>query len=459
MKLTVIGAGPGGYVAAVRAARQGCDVTVVERDGLGGVCLQHGCVPVKSLLISARTFTMAVNAGAYGVSCGDVSFDYARMVRRKDDIVAVNERGIEALLYKHRIRIVRGTAQIVSPEAVDVSGADGTVTRIGSDTIIIATGSSSSVPGFAALDNVRVFDCEGALALTSLPSSCAILGGGILGCEFASLFSDLGVKVTVIEMMDRPMPTFDKDLSAALARSFRRRGIDMRMKTSVEDVETDGEGVTVRLSGGGSVEAETCLVALGRRPNIEGIGLEQAGVALWDTQYRGIEVDSHLRTSVPGIYAVGDVNGIRPLAHVASAQGESAADHICGKDNPMRYDAVPDCFWANPEIASVGMTEQEARDRGEDVAVATFLYRSLGIAHALGSIEGFVKTVAERESGRVLGVHICGHGAPDLIAEASVIVANGLTVKDVEGTIHAHPTLGEIVKESILSTTGKNIHG
>lgn len=459
-KLTIIGAGPGGYVAAVRAAQKGCEVTIVDREGPGGVCLRHGCIPVKSLLISARSYTHAKNTEQYGVTCADVSFNYPKMVKRKDDIVSLNEQGIESLLKRHTIEYIRGDARLVSPSEVTVEDKSGSVAILKPDAIIIATGSSSVVPGFIRLDQRRIFDCEGALALTELPASCVILGGGILGCEFASLFADLGVRVTVIEMLPTLMPSFDSDLSKMLTRSFKRRGIQMLTGKAVESIaDGDEESVVVTLDDGTTVDADSCLVALGRRPNIDGIELEEAGVKLWDEGFRGIRVDEYLRTSSPGVYAAGDVTGIRPLAHVASAQGIAAVDHICGEDNPMRYDAVPDCFWANPELASVGVTSQEAEERGLDVLTATFQYRSMGIAHALGEREGFVKALAERESGRVIGVHICGHGAPDLIAEASVIVTNGLTVDDIERTIHAHPTLGEIVKEGILATHGRHIHG
>lgn len=459
-KVTILGAGPGGYVAAVRAAQNGCDVTVIDRDGAGGVCLRHGCIPVKSLLASARVYSEAKSAGVYGVTCDSAMFDYSKMSKRKSDIVAINEKGTESLFKRHNINFIRGTGKILSSSQVTCVQSDGSVAVFESDAVVIATGSSSFIPHWAALDNDRIFDCEGALARKTLPQSCIILGGGILGCEFASLFADLGVRVTIVEQQGTLLPGWDDDLSAALMRSFKRRKITMQCGSSVVSAAGNGsETVTVSFTDGSSADADTCLVALGRKPNTNGIGIENIGVALNSSSPGGIAVDSAMRTSVAGVYAVGDVTGIRMLAHVASAQGIAAADDIAGKSSPVRYDAVPDCFWANPECASVGMTERAAKERGIGIASSTVQFRALGIAHALGTIEGFVKTVIEKGTEKILGIHICGRGAPDMIAECSVIVNRELTVGNIEETIHAHPTLGEIVKESILAAAGRNIHG
>ena len=459
--LAILGAGPGGYVAAVRAAQLGCKVTVVERESLGGVCLRHGCIPVKALLYSARVYRTAVTGESFGVTCQNPGIDFNHMIQRKDDIVSLNEQGIEVLFRKHGISLVRGSGRLVSPSRILVEDSAGGSTSVDADAVIIATGSSSIVPSFAKPDKGRVFDCEGALALERLPESCTILGGGVLGCEFASLFADLGVKVTLVEMLPTLLPTWDRDQSKLLTRSFKKRRIDVRTGTAVEGISSNGDrdGVTVTLSSGSVIDADTCLLALGRKPNIENIGLEEAGVTLWKDTFRGIEVDEFMRTSTPNVYAVGDITGIRPLAHIASEQGITAVEHICGRADPMRYDAVPDCYWASPELGSVGVTEQEAEARGLDVETGMFHYRSMGISHALGATEGFAKAIVEKGSGRIIGIHICGYGAPDLVAEASVIVTNGLTVDDIKHTIHAHPTLGEIVKEAVLAARGENIHG
>lgn len=459
-KLTILGAGPGGYTAAIRAAENGWDVTIIERAGLGGVCLHHGCIPVKALLASARAFTSAEKAASYGVMCEDVSFDYSKFMTRKDDIVAVNARGIEGLLKGHEIRILAGTGMVVSPSQVTCVKSDGDVVVIDSNALFIATGSSPAIPGHISVDNRHIFDSNGQLEVKKLPESCVILGGGVIGCEFASLFADLGVRVTIVEQQPSLLPLWDSDLSASLARSFKRRKIIVRTGATVESatVNERTDSTIVRLADGTEIDADRCLVAFGRKPNVSGFGLESIGVAYDDAHSGGIRVGETMETSVEGVYAVGDVTGIRMLAHVASAQGITAADALAGKKTPVRYDAVPDCLWANPELASVGMTAEAAVKQGIDTASFTFHYRSLGIAHALGEIDGFVKTVIEKGSERVLGVHISGHGAPELIAEASVIVTEKLTVAAIEETIHAHPTFGEIVKESILGAAGRNIH-
>ena len=459
--ILIIGSGPGGYIAAIRAAQLGCSVQVIERDRLGGVCLQHGCIPVKALLHSARMYENARNASQYGIVCPDVSFDYARMMIRKNDIIAINEQGISSLFKKHGIRLIRGKGKLMSPKRIKITGLDGDTSVVEADHIVIATGSSSLVPSFVNLDQERIVDCEGALALQTLPKSMVILGGGVLGCEFASLYNAFGVKVTIIEKLHTLMPLWDCDLSRRLTASFKRRSIDVRTDMSVEGLhKKDPSGkVIVALSNGSTVTADCCLAAFGRKPNIENIGMDEAGIVLWKDSYRGIQVNEYLQTNIPTVYAVGDVTGIRPLAPVASAQGITAVEHACGMGTPMRYNAVPDCFWAFPELGSVGCTEQDARERGLDISIAHFHYRSSSIAHVIGATEGFVKAIVEKGSDIVLGIHICGENAPEMVAEASVIVSHGLTVDDIKHTIHAHPTMGEILKEAVLAVKGENIHG
>ncbi|MFC1693499.1 dihydrolipoyl dehydrogenase [Candidatus Latescibacterota bacterium] len=459
--LVILGSGPGGYVAAIRAAQMGLSVIVVEREGLGGVCLQHGCIPMKALLRSVDILQSARDASSFGVICSNVGFDFSRMMKRKNDIVAINEKGIESLFKANNIKLIRGTGRLLSPLQLEITDNHGSKNRIDADYVIIATGSSSLVPPFITLDQTCILGCEGALALNSLPSNMVILGGGILGCEFASLFNTLDVNVTIIEKLQTLIPTWDRDLAKRVTASFRKRSIDVRVQTAVKRVKTDNSAgsVKVTLSTGETIITDSCVVALGRKPNIENIGLEESGIALWNERYRGIQVNDHLQTNIPTVYAVGDVTGIRPLAHVASAQGIAAVEHIFGMDSVVRYDAVPDCFWAQPELGSVGITEQDAKKQGLDVGISRFSYRSMGIAHVLGETDGFVKVITEKGTGKVLGIHICGHSAPEMVAEASVIVTNGLTVEDVKNTIHAHPTMGEILKEGVLSVKDLNIHG
>lgn len=458
--MCILGAGPGGYTAAIRAAQLGCEVTVVEPAGLGGVCLQSGCIPVKALLISASVLDTVNRAGEFGIKATGAGFDYGRIMERKSNIVSLNEKGIAGLFAKYHITLLRGRGRLAGPNTVEVTGPKGEVDRVTADCIIIATGSSSVVPQFITLDQYTVFDCEGALARLELPESIVVLGGGILGCEFASFYRSLGVRVTIVEMMDALMSHWDSALSRRLGSDFRRRGIDIRTGARLTGLETGNGEITAVLSTGDRISAECCLAALGRKPNIEGVGIEAAGIKLWDNKFRGIEVDEHLRTNVPGIYAIGDVTGIRMLAHVASTQGIAAAEHFMTGDHaPVRYDAVPDCYWAQPELASVGVTEQAASAQGLKVDISRFSYRAMGITHVLGEPDGFIKVISEQGSGRVLGIHICGHGAPDMVAEATVVVAKGLTVDGFEEVIHAHPTMGEVLKEGIMTVGGRQIHG
>ncbi len=459
-KLAILGSGPGGYIAAIRAAQLGCSVTVIEKNGLGGVCLQSGCIPTKALLKSANVYEEACRASAFGVKCPDVDFDFGAMISRKDDIVAMNEKGIDNLFKKHGIALVHGTGKLVTPSLVHVTGRDGTVSKLETDAVIIATGSSSIVPSFITLDNERIIDNEGALSLNSLPDSIVVLGGGVLGCEFASLFNSLGAQVTIVEQLTSLIPSFDHDLSRTLTASLRKKG-DVRTNATVVNVTHEVNSCTVKVSldSGETVTSEYCLVALGRHANTGDIGLEEAGIGLWAEKYRGIRVNEYMQTNIPSVYAIGDVTGIRPLAHVASAQGITAAEHICGIESPMSYNAVPDCCFASPEIGSVGLTGQEAREKDIDIDIGRSYYRSSGISYVVGETDGFVKVIAEKESGKILGIHICGHNAAVMSAEASVIVGKGLTVGDIKKTIHAHPTVSEILKEAVLAVRKEQIQG
>ena len=459
--LVIIGSGPGGYVAAVRAAQLGISVTVVEKDGLGGVCLQCGCIPTKSILHSARVYNTVRTASTFGINCSDAGFDFSAIMKRKDDMVALNEKGIAALFNKHKIKLVHGEAKLLSSNRVGISAPDGTTQEISADYIIIATGSSSAIPSFIPSDNDLIFDSEGALKLQSLPESIIILGGGVLGCEFATFFNTLGNKVTIVEQLPTLLPGWDQDICRTVASSFRRQGIDSKTGVKVIDVQITGKSgnISVTLETGEMLLAKSCLVAFGRTPNIAHIGLENAGIKLWSEKFRGIQVNEFMQTSVPSIYAIGDVTGLRQLAHVASHQGITAAEHMCGKATPMNYDTIPDCYYGNPECASVGMTEQKALESNIEIAKSRVSYRSFGIPHVLGETDGYVKVIAEKESGKVLGVHISGHDAPVMISEASIIVEKGLTVDGLKDVIHPHPTLGEILMEGLQAVRGMNIHG
>ncbi len=456
-RIVVIGSGPGGQTAAVYAAKRGCAVTVVERGRLGGVCLQRGCVPVKTMFNAIKQFTKVRDGMKFAVR-GELSLDVPALLHHKDEVIQHCESGITALFAKYGITLVNGRAALEAPDRVTVGTPAGETMTLAADGVILATGGRTAVPRFCALDGFTVFDGTGALVKPRLSERMIIIGGGVLGCEFASLFAALGVRITVIEMMDHLMPGWDAEMARRLTAEFKRRGIEMHTGIKVAGLDVPEPGkVVVTLDGGVELAAGGCLVALGRKPNIENLGLEETGVALWEPPHgRGIRVDDRMRTTVPGVYAVGDVNGVRPLANVAILQAVAAVDDIFGDGRPVSYDAIPECFWGFPELSSVGLHEESARTAGRPVHVSRLPFRALGVSYVLGAEDGLVKVVSDPDDGTVLGVQICGPGAPELIAEAAVIVARKLTVDDVRAISHAHPTQGELIHEAIAAAG--NLH-
>jgi dihydrolipoamide dehydrogenase len=454
--IAVIGSGPGGHAAAVRASQLGYRVIVIERNGLGGVCLQSGCIPVKTLFHAVRVYETARNSGSLGIHSPETTFDFPEMLSNMRKIVATNEKGIAHTFSQHGISIISGIARLTSPTQIAVDIPGGGEESVVADAIIIASGSRTATPPFIEIDGSHIFDCEGALEQTVLPDNIAILGGGVLGCEFASLYAALGIPVTIVEQADTLLPGWDSTLSRRLTKEFRRRGIDIRTGTGITGVTRSETGVTIALDGKETVTAHRCLAALGRTPNVEGLGLEECGIETMTDGRPGIHVDEHMLTSAPGVYAVGDVTGIQLLAHVATAQGIAAVEHAAGSGSSMSYRAVPECFWGFPELATVGMTAGAATADGRDIAVGRVPFRALGAAQLLGAGDGYIEVVTDSVSGTVLGIHICGPGAPELIAEATVIVDREMTIDEVTRVIHAHPTLGELIREGVAAAGVSN---
>jgi len=456
--LVIIGGGPGGYVAALRASQLGAKVTLVEKDKIGGVCLNEGCIPTKALLRSAEVYATVESAAEYGVRIPSPEIDWPAMQARKQQVVEQLTSGVAKLLERAGIEVVYGVASFASPHEITVNSPEG-MSRIRSDRFIIATGSSPAAIPIPGLDLPEVWDSTKALHIETLPKRLLIIGGGAIGVEFATLFSTLGVEVTLVEMLPRLLPTMDADIGAALQWILEANNVLVKTSTQVSQVTPVASGgLAVEARTGKSVEkysTDCVLVAVGRKPNTEGLNLESAGVSY---DRRGITVDSTLRTSVPHIYAIGDVTGGILLAHVAMKEGEVAAENALGHSARMNYDYIPSCVFSHPEAASVGMSEEEARDKGYDVRVGRFPFNGNGKALAQGEPDGFVKVIAEAKYGQVLGVHIVGPHASDLILEASALLNLECTLEEMTAIIRPHPTLGEALTEAALAVSGQAIH-
>ncbi len=457
-KLTIIGAGPGGYVAAVRAAQLGAEVTVIEDREVGGACLNRGCIPTKTIIASTETLHRLRRAEEYGLLLPEgVRFDLERIRSRKDAVVAAQVRGIRELFKSWRVRLIEGRGSLLAGDAVRAVQPDGTTMDVRSDRIIIATGSRpASLPGIA-FDGSVVLSSDDAVLLKRVPASILIIGAGAIGCEFAFIYRTLGAEVTIVETAGRVLPSEDEEIAAVIARELKKEKIPVITGSSVSSLEVPQQGPAVaRLPGGKDIRAEQVLVSVGRVMNSGNLGLDAAGVA---TGRRGeITVNERMETSVQGIYAVGDVTGRMLLAHVASHQGLVAAENALGGSAVMRYDAVPSAVFTRPEVGSVGLRQHEAAERGIPVRTGSFLYRGLGKAHAAGEIAGMAKVIADAATDRVLGVHIVGAHASELVHEGVLAIAAGLTSAQLSGMVHAHPTLSETLMEAAGAVQGRAIH-
>ncbi|HEX9475179.1 MAG TPA: dihydrolipoyl dehydrogenase [Candidatus Dormibacteraeota bacterium] len=447
----VVGGGPGGYVAALRAAQLGAATAIVEKDRMGGTCLVRGCIPTKALLQSSELYSLAKAGAPFGVVADNIAFDWAAAQKRKTAVVDQLVKGVEGLLKAGGVTMVRGAAKLAGGGAIDVAGE-----RLPAKNIVIATGSAvSSIPLKGA---ELTIDSDAILELKEIPPRLAVIGGGVVGMEFAAMFAALGSKVTVLEMLPQILPMVETDLVNVYAKHLAGLGGEIHTDSKVDAVVKVRSGLQVRFSTGGeggAVDADQVLLAVGRSPYTEGLGAEAAGVKL----ERGrVVVDDHLRTSAQGVWAIGDVIGGIMLAHVASYEGICAVENIAGHARVPDYHAAPNCVYTDPEIAHVGLGEKEAKERGLEIRIGRFPFAASGRALTLGQSEGFVKVVADAGSGRLLGVHIIGPRATDLIAEATLAVQNGLTLEQLDLTIHAHPTLPESLMEAALAAQGRAIH-
>lgn len=449
--VVVIGGGPGGYVAAVRAAQLGARVAVVERGGVGGTCLRRGCIPTKSLLSSAHAFSLAKRGSEFGFSAEAVTPDFAAMTRRAQGVVSRLGDGVANLLAKHKVQVMEGEGRLDNPTGagfvVKVRRPDGRDEALVTEKVILATGSRAAILPELGYDGTLVITSDEAIGLSELPASLVIIGGGVIGCEFASLFSALGTQVTVVEPLPQLLGPVEGDVARQLASYFRRRGMTVYTGTKVEQVTKGAGTVRVQLSNGEAVEAERVLLAVGRRANTQSLRLQVAGVA---ANERGeIVVDERMATSVPGIFAVGDAtNAGWKLAHVASQQGLVAAANAMGHDEQIDYQVVPNVVYSFPEVASVGLTSEQAKAAGLSVKVGKFSFVASGRAVAAGETEGFVKLLAEADSGRLVGAHLIAPQASELVAEVALAVRWGLTIEQLVQTIHAHPTYYESIFEA-----------
>ena len=455
--IAVVGAGPGGYVAALRAAQLGAQVTIIEKDRIGGVCLNWGCIPTKALLRSAEVLNLARNAAEFGVVVDGVRLDWTTAQKRKDAIVRRLTGGVRMLLDRAKVHVVSGTARFVSPTALEVTTTAG-VERVEAANYVLATGSRPAALPIPGLQGPAVLTSDGALALDCLPESLLIIGAGPIGVEFATLFSACGVRVTLVEVLPRVLPALDADLGAEVERSLKKAKVKVLTASRVTGVETrEGrQSVTVLADGKDtSVEVDRILTAVGRRPNVEDLALDSIGVIV---EKSGITVDEHMRTNVPRIYAVGDVVGRMLLAHVAMHEGLVAVENALGQTRAMNYAAVPGCVFSWPEVATVGLSEEQARAKGHEILIGKFPFRANGKALAQGEHDGLVKIVAESKYGQVLGVHIVGPHASDLIQEGTLALGLEATLDELEATVHPHPTLSEAVSEAALAAKGKALH-
>ena len=451
----VIGGGPAGYVAAIRAAQRGATVALIERDTVGGTCLNRGCIPTKALLASAQVLELLRNAEMFALSAGEVSFDLRAMKKRKDAVVARGVAGIEYLLKRWKIERIQGTGRLSESGSIQVRLNLGGTDTVDAAQVLLATGSEPLTPDGFGYDGRRILTSTEALDLEEVPERVLIVGGSAVGCEFAAWFRAVGADVTLIEMMPRILPAEDAEIARRLGMYLKKRRVTIRAGTRIERIEGEGTDLVAYVRGDDPLRADRVLLAMGRSLNLHGIGLEEAGIRF---DRSGIEVDGRMRTSHPNVYAAGDVTGRSLLAHVASTQGLVAAENATQGNREMRYDLVPNCIFTMPEVASVGLSDESARAAGLEIGVGKFPFTANGKASVIGETDGFVKIVAETGTGRLLGVHILGPHATDLIAEAALAMKMGATAADLEDTIHAHPTLSEAVREAAEACAGRAIH-
>jgi dihydrolipoamide dehydrogenase len=456
--VVIIGGGPGGYVSAIKTAHLGLKAVLVEKDKLGGVCLNRGCIPTKALVSTAELLNHIQRAGEFGIQVKDYSFNFPAIMKRKDLITRRLSSGVEQLMKANQVRVVKGEGQIIEPGKVEVTDTAGQKEVIKTKNIIIATGSSVMKLPIPGINSNGVITSDGALSLSELPSRMIIIGGGVVGIEFAGIFKALGVEVTIVEMLPRILLPIDEEIARRLTQILRRKGIEILTDCKVKGIKKNNQNLEVLVSttnGEKKLETERVLLAAGRVPGLGNIDVQRLGIEL---DGKTIKVDEKMRTNIPGIYAVGDVVGKIMLAHVASREGIVAVENISGKEVLMDYKVVPNCVFSMPEVASVGLTEEEARKENDNIKVSKFPFMANGKALAMGEIKGMVKIIADGDTLELLGLHILGVHASDLIAEGTLALSMEATAFEIVNTIHAHPTLAETIAEAAEGIVSKPIH-
>jgi dihydrolipoamide dehydrogenase len=463
--VVILGGGTGGYVSAIRASQLGLKVAIVEKDKLGGTCLHRGCIPSKSLLRSAEVYSHAKRMGSFGIEVSNVTLNFQKVQERKQTIVNQLYRGVQYLMQKGKIHVLEGYGEITDAFSTSMNLAEVTITKarekqvVTAKHVIIATGSAPrDIPGFA-IDGKTTLTSDHALQLEKLPSSIVIVGGGVIGIEWASMLLDFGVEVSVVESMDRILPQEDPDISKEMQKILKKKGLKIYTSAKVQDVVTVSDGVQVSIEIRGKVkefEAEKLLLSVGRKANIDSIGLENTGIEVVN---QVIQTNEYYQTSVPHIYAIGDVIGGLQLAHVASHEGIIAVEHIAGQNpSPMNYQGVPKCVYSHPQTASVGLTEQEAQEQGFSVKVGKFPFTAIGKALVNGEAEGFAKIIFDEQTKQLLGVHMVGPNVTDLISEAGLATFLETSQMNFAHAIRPHPSLSEIFTEVALDAEDVPIH-
>ena len=457
--IIVLGSGPGGYVTAIRASQLGFKVAVIEKENLGGICLNWGCIPTKALLKSAQVFDYLKHASDYGLTVKEFDKDFSAVVKRSRDVAEGMSKGVQFLMKKNKIDVIDGFGKVKPGKKVDVTAADGKVTEYTADHIIIATGARSRELPNLPQDGKKVIGYRQAMTLAEQPKKMIVVGSGAIGVEFAHFYNAMGTEVTIVEFMPNIVPVEDEDISKQMERSMKKAGVSIMTNASVERIDTSGNGVKafVKTAKGEEVlEADILLSAVGIKTNIENIGLEETGIA---TDRDKILVNAYYQTNVPGYYAIGDVTPGQALAHVASAEGILCVEKIAGLHvEALDYGNIPGCTYATPEIASVGMTEKQAKEKGYEIKVGKFPFSASGKAKAAGTPDGFVKVIFDAKYGEWLGCHMIGAGVTDMIAEAVVARKLETTGHEVLKSIHPHPTISEAVMEAVAAAYGEVIH-
>ncbi len=457
--LVILGGGPGGYVAAIRAAQLGQATAIVEQDALGGICLNWGCIPTKALLKSAEVYRQLQHADRYGLQAAGISVDFPAVIQRSRDVAESLSNGVAYLMKKHKVDVISGRGKLLSADRLAVDTGSGLL-ELQAGHIILATGARPRPFPGAEFDGQRVLTARDAMSLEKMPARLLVIGAGAIGVEFADFYASLGSEVTILEMLPHLLPIEDEEVSRELERNFKKRRIGLQLGARVESLTTGGNEVNVQLldkrERAQTLTADQVLVAIGVQGNVENIGLEEVGI---DLEQSWIRTDDYMRTSVPGIYAIGDVAGPPWLAHVASHEGITAAEHLAGLNvHPMRYDNIPGCTYCSPQVASIGMTEAAAREAGHEVQIGKFPYRASGKALAAGEPDGFTKLIFDARYGELLGAHIIGAEATELIAEIGLARRLEATPEAILGTIHAHPTLSETIMEASGLALDRGIH-